>query len=58
MIEFYMRLKRGVFPYLWLKSIRGFNPKDNYARCLLGEYETQIVPFGMRLKKGMVFSGQ
>ncbi|MEI8132610.1 MAG: hypothetical protein WCG34_09260 [Leptolinea sp.] len=57
MIDFYMKLKAGVFPYLWLKAIRGFNPKDNYAACLLGEYETQVLPFGLGIKKNGTVRG-
>jgi hypothetical protein len=30
------------FKYLWMKAVEGFDPSQHCARCLKGEYSTQV----------------
>ena len=50
-----IEILRPVWPFLWVKFVRGFNPNLCCARCLLGSFWKGI-PFEKR-QAGMVYEG-
>ncbi len=47
------------FAYLWLKYVRGFDENVHCARCLIGKFAWNIVPYDSGMKKaGTLLSGE
>ncbi len=47
-----VQIKTSRYRYLWLKSVRGFDPSKHCARCLVGEYAREF-PLRPRFEAGL-----
>ena len=49
--------EKGVYPFLWLKRVWGFEPEKHCAKCLLGEYVRGFA-FGAGTREPRAYEGQ